>query len=135
MRRSRYIEVSGEVARRRAKIASRKLAGSSFEYGINPEFPAYAASAELEWSALRNSTGLDGADRVVVVESKARPEYNISVRATRRTEIQGAPTSRPPTSVGGERSSLDSRIIRKLRRDDRTLHVARIAADPGTAPL
>lgn len=95
------------MARRRAKIASRKLAGSSFEYGINLEFPAYVASAELEWSALRNSTGLDGADRVVVVESKARPEYNISAHTLLSVSKSKEPRLRVLPLAGKERSSLD----------------------------
>lgn len=117
----------------------RELAGSSFEYGINLEFPAYARAPNS--SALGNSTGLDGADRVVV-ESRRVPNI-IFQRAplgcvgTQETSAPRAFSHRrmihPPLTPGSPVpgcpsvlfESYDETVVRVA------LHVAGIAADPG----
>lgn len=137
-------EIPGEVARRRAKIASASSRASWLVLRVRYQsrIPRLRANAELEctWELDWSRRGGPQCRR-----KPARPEYNISARALAplgASEVHQEVSS-PPFRSGIERRGRERqrerrrhppsirRIIRKLRRGGRTLHVAGITGDPG----
>lgn len=124
-----------KVARRQVKIASRELVGSSLEHGINLAFSRlHAKYLFLEWHS-RTRLVSTGADGRVVVGSRRVPNIIFQGAPLGASESKRASSPHPSRRSRGEKFSLDGILFESYGEMARTLHVARIAGDPGTAPL